>query len=1205
MLILIRITTYRPFVIILFFISNLCFSQNYQWLQSYRTKARDVISGVIAEKNGYSIFLLNYQIGKGNDTINFDSYTFSNFASNSSFLVRLDSNGKVAKANYIGTDFTALTGDGDGNYYLGGFGQEIAKFNNNFVFEWACKVSSIKGENLPKFSNGHLYILSQFADSSKIIEVSSKNGTIIWSNLLCKNKYKTILRNTGIVSLKNKLFISGWVSGPEGFLLGRDTIYSASAYILQTDTSGNYEKLSLFESRYTAVTSITTDGNFLYVAGRFKDTLKCRNFKLSPEYPSSADHDELFAASITFTLNPRWFFRPKILDKSDIFKRDANQLTNVVCSNNLLYMGGTFSSKILIDSNKLSSKPGSRDNLILKFDSVGNVLWATSGRSNGGITAMSALAGESVFASGLFYDSLILGRFSKYTNDGTGNFDAFITKITDYSITRGQVSSGPYCAGDTIKIPFSKFGIFDSTNRFVAQLSDENGNFDNPYELGRLKTNKEGTIIGKLPLFQVISSKKYRIRVISTSPKIQSYYRTDTLRLLIYSKDKANPGLPETICKGDTLKLSTFGGSKWNWSPNYNMSNSSARQPFVWPFKDTIYKIIIADSSGCGQPDTAFKKVYVKPYPKSNLQFSDTALCDNKLLKIPVNFSGGDSIYNWEWFFVNPDKSFFSLKKGNLKFTDTLIYSTSVDTTTSEKLAIILKDGCTNKSDTAFINIKLRKTVKIRNRFVDTAICSGRQFYCKATVQNGGKYQWKNLTNNSLLSITDSITITNPNTSKIQLVVNNGCENLSDTAAFTIKVKLPISTNSSLRDTTLCFNKDLRYFAKATGGDSTAYSYKWLLDNNLISTSSTFLLKTKDFLDAKGEEKKLTIIISDNCSIPNDTVTAKLNILPSPVANYTFDLACSRTTTKFQFTGTKPQTPITTVFNWNFNNEISSNLENPSMLFSGYGDKKIILTVSANNGCSDTLKNILNIKPQSKADFIVEDVCENDSAAFINTSQDASNFNWKFGDGNTSKTKSPQHLYRLSNQTITFNVTLVAFVENGCADSITKAVTVNTNPNSDFSYTKTGSKLELTAAQTNNSKYRWKFGSSDSVITNTTKYTHTLSKPEQNMVCLKVTNIAGCESQTCKDVTLSILVINAPQGFKLYPNPNSGKFTINLPDYNSTTSLEIYNQIGQLVYKNEFNKKTQTFDLNLPKGVYLLRLSNEAHTLMQKMIVKS
>jgi len=63
----------------------------------------------------------------------------------------------------------------------------------------------------------------------------------------------------------------------------------------------------------------------------------------------------------------------------------------------------------------------------------------------------------------------------------------------------------------------------------------------------------------------------------------------------------------------------------------------------VWPIKDTIYKIVIADSSGCGEPDTAFKKVFVKPSPKSSLQFNDTLLCENIPLKIPATFSGGDS----------------------------------------------------------------------------------------------------------------------------------------------------------------------------------------------------------------------------------------------------------------------------------------------------------------------------------------------------------------------------------------------------------------------------------------------------------------------------------------------------------------------------------------------------------------------------------
>ena len=278
--------------------------------------------------------------------------------------------------------------------------------------------------------------------------------------------------------------------------------------------------------------------------------------KKSPEYPLTAEHTEFFAASLTSSLKTRWFFRPKILDKSDL-TATHNLLTSVVCNKGLIYFSGMYVSKILIDSNILTSPKSQFSILALKADSVGNILWATSGQGLGRIEYMDAVAGQLVYLSGNFRDSIKLGGQSKYSN--SRSLDVFITKITDYSITRGQISNGSYCAGGTIKIPFSKFGVFDSANVFIAQLSVEEGNFEKHHELGRLKSHNDGVIIGKLPLFQVVSSKFYRIRIISTKPSIQSYYRTDTLRLLIYSRDKADAGLPETICKGDTLKLNTFG----------------------------------------------------------------------------------------------------------------------------------------------------------------------------------------------------------------------------------------------------------------------------------------------------------------------------------------------------------------------------------------------------------------------------------------------------------------------------------------------------------------------------------------------------------------------------------------------------------------------------------------------------------------------
>ena len=142
------------------------------------------------------------------------------------------------------------------------------------------------------------------------------------------------------------------------------------------------------------------------------------------------------------------------------------------------------------------------------------------------------------------------------------------------------------------------FPAFDTANTFIAELSDEDGNFlGGQRELGRLKAFEDSTVIGKLPLFQVASSNRYRIRITSTNPVVQSFYQLDTLNLLVYSTDDADPGPDTSVCYGDTIELATFGGTTWSWSPDYNMIDSTSRTPLVFPSVDTIYQIIIGDSS--------------------------------------------------------------------------------------------------------------------------------------------------------------------------------------------------------------------------------------------------------------------------------------------------------------------------------------------------------------------------------------------------------------------------------------------------------------------------------------------------------------------------------------------------------------------------------------------------------------------------------
>jgi hypothetical protein len=170
--------------------------------------------------------------------------------------------------------------------------------------------------------------------------------------------------------------------------------------------------------------------------------------------------------------------------------------------NNILSMGG------LTDS-------GSQGRMgFVKLDSLGNALWLRLGVA---VTDMQVdTRSDLVYCGNYSSGTLFLNPFTlPFAQRNSG----FIAKITDYTITRGEVSSGPYCAGDAFFVPYAKMGEYDIANFFIAELSDENGNFEGgERELGRIKTVEDSTITGQLPLFQVASSPNYRIRVRSTHP---------------------------------------------------------------------------------------------------------------------------------------------------------------------------------------------------------------------------------------------------------------------------------------------------------------------------------------------------------------------------------------------------------------------------------------------------------------------------------------------------------------------------------------------------------------------------------------------------------------------------------------------------------------------------------------------------------------
>lgn len=119
---------------------------------------------------------------------------------------------------------------------------------------------------------------------------------------------------------------------------------------------------------------------------------------------------------------------------------------------------------------------------------------------------------------------LIAATTNETPGTGSTNDDLFVDDVLliyNPTLRLEQLASNEYAINSTINIPFTLTGTMSpdnlnaSANQVIAQLSDSNGNFSNPTELGRVTTNTSGSITVQIP--NVPEGQHYKIRVISTN----------------------------------------------------------------------------------------------------------------------------------------------------------------------------------------------------------------------------------------------------------------------------------------------------------------------------------------------------------------------------------------------------------------------------------------------------------------------------------------------------------------------------------------------------------------------------------------------------------------------------------------------------------------------------------------------------------------
>ena len=118
--------------------------------------------------------------------------------------------------------------------------------------------------------------------------------------------------------------------------------------------------------------------------------------------------------------------------------------------------------------------------------------------------------------------------FTATTNEtpgsGSTSDDLFIDDVLlvyKPSLNMGDLEQNQFEPNEYFNINFTLTGTMSpdnlnaAPNEVIAQLSDAQGNFDNPIELGRITTNESGILMGRIPM--VPNGDHYRIRVVSTN----------------------------------------------------------------------------------------------------------------------------------------------------------------------------------------------------------------------------------------------------------------------------------------------------------------------------------------------------------------------------------------------------------------------------------------------------------------------------------------------------------------------------------------------------------------------------------------------------------------------------------------------------------------------------------------------------------------
>jgi hypothetical protein len=760
----------------------------------------------------------------------------------------------------------------------------------------------------------------------------------------------------------------------------------------------------------------------------------------------------------------------------------------------------------------------------------------------------------------------------------TAGWDFDITCFSDEPIDVMWLSS-PVCAGEEILVEYVLNETVNAGNVLTAQLSNANGEFTSPINIGTLESESSGNIIATIPS-GLVGGIEYRIRVISSDPAMIGNQSPNNL---IINPLPIQPGINITgsqeLCPGDDVLLSVTpqDGVNYDWYKDESVLLASNQNSYIAD-SEGIYYVVASNSCAVVESinEVSVSEIDV-PAQVIIATDDETDICEEESVLLYTDEISGVS-YTWikDGLSVGSDNHMFTaLQEG--------IYSVELTndcgTTESENQIEVTIIGETPEQ--AFIE-----------QAGNSNSCDGDEVILSVEEQNDANYQWfkdgePTGENSNILTVNES--------GEFTIIISNDCGEAESLNSRTIQF-FDEPANFDIMvvgNTEICDGESVELQAPVIEHSD----YQWFNDGINLGNNSNTLTVTESGI--------YSVIVQNICG--SGSSNSPIDVV---VHNQIDDFVISADgDTEFCIGGevvlsTNLQDDVS--YQWTKDGEPIGENSN-TVIANESGEYSLIITNNCGSKESTNSIYIVIINPPEDYEIIINgetSLCEGESVVLSVPEAQGADYQWykdgnEFGQNHNEITVNQSGIYTLH-------------ITNECGTTeLSDEVEILVNPLPEVSYVQDpdiicfqwGSFI-LDGGLPEGGVYLGQGVLNGEIITsNAGVGTHEIfyTYTDENNCVNSASSFITIDD--CTDISET-----TQNRFEIYPNPAKDNILI-LADNSGTYNLKIFNSLGQLVISetNIVINSDLAYQIEisgLVNGLYTIILDNEFGRVVKPFVVE-